>query len=578
MRKLIPVAVCLMFIGGLFLVGCQQSASKENPVASKAGAAADSKQTPNARPANASKKSTSVEANRADPVASKQPDSKPAEVGLVAPAAAVEPAEQPAAPEQPGRHGHPRLPPEHFIKTNGPIFQDWPKPEVLLVFTGQQLGYLEPCGCAGLNNQKGGLSRRHTMLRQLRGDGWRVVPMDLGGQIRYFGTQAEMKYGYTLESLVELGYRAVGLGAEDLRQPAEQIFLVASELSTEQNPFVASNVGVLDFGLEEFPAYRIVEEGGRRIGIAAILGKRQQAEIRSGGIVFRDPAEALAEVLPQLREKADFVVLLSYAEKDESAELLKQFPEFDLVVTAGGAKDPPSQPTYLEGSTTPIVEVGKKGMYAVAVGLYDEPDQMRYQRVPLDGRFDDSPEMLEMMVRYQDELKQRGLAGLGLKPQPHPSAGKFAGTETCAQCHTKAHEVWEQTPHAHATQTLIDLDPPRHHDPECLACHVTGWEPQRYFPFISGYLNLEKSAHLRANGCENCHGPAAKHAAAQLGEIELSEEEATEVLRRLRLPLEKPEKGISVAEANCRACHDEDNSPDFNFEQYWPQVAHEGKD
>jgi hypothetical protein len=29
---------------------------------------------------------------------------------------------------------------------------------------------------------------------------------------------------------------------------------------------------------------------------------------------------------------------------------------------------------------------------------------------------------------------------------------------------------------------------------------------------------------------------------------------------------------------NCMQCHDIDNSPDFDFKTYWPQVAHEGKD
>src|SRR6188768_2280077 len=48
-----------------------------------------------------------------------------------------------------------------------PLFSGWPKPKVALVLTGQQMGYLEPCGCTGLENQKGGLARRHTLIREL---------------------------------------------------------------------------------------------------------------------------------------------------------------------------------------------------------------------------------------------------------------------------------------------------------------------------------------------------------------------------------------------------------------------------
>jgi hypothetical protein len=39
----------------------------------------------------------------------------------------------------------------------------------------------------------------------------------------------------------------------------------------------------------------------------------------------------------------------------------------------------------------------------------------------------------------------------------------------------------------------------------------------------------------------------------------------------MRLPYEQAEK-------NCRTCHDHDNSPEFNFETYWPKVEHRGKD
>ena len=40
----------------------------------------------------------------------------------------------------------------------GPLFRGWGKPAVALVFTGQQYGYLQPCGCS--SPQLGGLTRR----------------------------------------------------------------------------------------------------------------------------------------------------------------------------------------------------------------------------------------------------------------------------------------------------------------------------------------------------------------------------------------------------------------------------------
>src|SRR5688572_29071619 len=103
------------------------------------------------------------------------------------------------------------------VAANEPIFVDWPQPEVAILFSGEQDGYLEPCGCAGLHNQKGGLSRRHSLIKQLREKGWSVVPFDLGGQIKRIGPQEEIKFRHALESLITLGYEAVALGPRDLR-------------------------------------------------------------------------------------------------------------------------------------------------------------------------------------------------------------------------------------------------------------------------------------------------------------------------------------------------------------------------
>src|SRR5688572_25145282 len=99
-----------------------------------------------------------------------------------------------------------------------PLFENWPKPAVAFVLTGQQLGYIEPCGCTGLENQKGGLARRHTLLKQLAEErGWPLVPLDVGSQVKRFGKQQEIKFAFTLQGMRTMGYRALTLGEGDLK-------------------------------------------------------------------------------------------------------------------------------------------------------------------------------------------------------------------------------------------------------------------------------------------------------------------------------------------------------------------------
>lgn len=470
------------------------------------------------------------------------------------------------------------------VEANGPIFVEWPKPEVALLFSGEQEGYLEPCGCAGLHNQKGGLKRRMTLIEQLREKDWPVVAMDAGGLAKRPGPQEEIKLRRAVESLIDMGYSAIGLGDVELRM---DLLSVAVNLSQENNPLTSANAALIAFDSGFTSRYKFIEAGGKKIGVTAVLGKDEVAELNNvSDLVLMDPDEALLQVVPTLRDaNCDQLVLMVYGDADEARRLARKFPHFQWVVTAKGAEEPPFAPTAIEGTPSQLIEVGHKGMYVVVVGIYDDPAQpVRYQKVPMDARFKDAPEMQEMMVKYQEELKTLGLAGLGIKAAPHPSGREFAGSAACADCHSNAAEIHQNTPHFHATETLeVRTSPPRMHDPECLSCHVTGWEPQKYFPFTGGYLSMEETPHLTGNGCENCHGPAAKHVAVEMGELEVTEEEQEKLRDVLRLKIVENEgnkegQALGTVVNMCLQCHDLDNSPDFDFQEYWPHVEHHGKD
>jgi hypothetical protein len=277
-------------------------------------------------------------------------------------------------------------------------------------------------------------------------------------------------------------------------------------------------------------------------------------------------------------------ILLAQTTLEESKKLAEDFPAFTLIVRANGFGEGVDN-AEMAGSVR-LIEVGKKGKAAGVIGLYpdDTENPVRFELVPLSGElFSDSDRMTQLMQNYQDRLKSEAVASTD-GTIPHPSGAIYVGAEKCGECHTKAYEIWKNTPHAHA---LESLDPTHQRkgferlhgvnksfDPECIACHVTGWDPEEYLRYESGFLNAEFAVNdaekqlqglLAGNQCENCHGPGNRH----VEYIEAGNK--TAAINEVKVNLQQVEQ-------TCNKCHDGDNSPAFNLEKYWEDVKHYGKD
>ncbi len=473
-------------------------------------------------------------------------------------------------------------------------FPHWPKPRLSLIVTGEQLGYFEPCGCTA--NQLGGMSRRADLFKKVSGLGWEVRGIDAGSVSRRSVRQAQIKFETMLTAMRELKYVSIGMGPEELR--LDPSYLISQHAADEPDSlaFVSANLtffGIADLGTP-LP-YRIVEHDGLKIGITSILGATRKKEVlperspeeeAAADIQWLDPITSLESVLKKFEEEnVTFRILLSQALIDETRSLAEKFPSFDLIVTAPSFGDGNREPE-MAGSVR-ILQVGAQGKHAGVVGIYpdDAENRVRFELVTMSAdHFQSSPRMAELMQSYQTRLKEDKIA-LVENAIVHPSGATFVGADKCGECHTTAFEIWKNTPHAHGFESL---DPAhqrtgyerlegvsRTHDPECLSCHVTGWDPQEFVRFQTGFINEEfaatpeeKSLHtlLAGNQCENCHGPGSRH--IELIEAGKDKEAAAEV----RVTLEQSKK------EGCVKCHDGENSPKFSFDEYWKKVEHYGKD
>lgn len=335
---------------------------------------------------------------------------------------------------------------------------------------------------------------------------------------------------------------------------------------------------------------------GIRVGVTAVVGEAVWERTFPGGVGteleygYEPPAEALARVLGEMEAEdstPDLMVLLSHCDVDNSRRLAEQFPQFDIVVTAGGPEDGHREPESIGDAW--LLQVGGKGKHAGVVGIFpDDPETpLRFELVEIDAeRFQRSPAIHELMRAYQERVEER-YGELTEDELTSPNGAEFVGAETCGTCHTKAYAVWSETPHAkHAYQGLIDgregeTDPiPRNHDPECLCCHTTGWDPQLALRFESGFVDTSSTPELMNQGCENCHGAGSLHVDLEQAVRDGGSVTEDVIAWRRQMHRTKDEARTNL----CTRCHDYENSPKFDsaekpFDTYWwPRVQHLGKD
>ncbi len=471
-----------------------------------------------------------------------------------------------------------------------PLLEGWKEPAAAIIVTGEQYGYMEPCGCS--ENQSGGISRRADLFRQIHEKQWPVTAIDLGGVVKRDRQQSQIKYAKLIEAMKWMDYKVMGIAKQELRLgPA---FLLSQHMPNPDTPdenleLIGTNSVFFDSPEFEVPVrWKAIEVGDVTIGVISILGESFQNEIVPSGasvdFSFRDVEEFVRPALEQLQDRScELIVLLANMNLDESRTLIEKYRDFDVVVSAGGVEDPLYENPVTLGETL-LVTTGHKGKYAGVIGFYPDGEQrLRFELVELNKqRFRDTSEMHDIMRAYQQELQDLQIVQ-NLVPITHPSGNTYTGAKVCGECHTKAYAFWKNTPHARAYDSLNTGRKgqeanwiSRVHDPECLACHVTGWDPQDVVRYDSGFVDLESTAHLVGQQCENCHGPGSQHVELErLWKTDRSKVELAQV-REGRRAMQLNE--ASAAKQVCFRCHDLDNSPHFDYDEYWKKVRHPFRD
>lgn len=422
-----------------------------------------------------------------------------------------------------------------------------PPPVFSVFYTCDTRGHIEPCGCA--SGMAGGLSRRQTYLREDLPRDYLLV--DAGDVTAGAREWERLELEYILKGYHQMGYHAVNLGIRELSLTAGQLV----EMKTRFGGLVSANV----MGPEGNPIcqpYVVVElSNGYRCGITGIVDDRLEADQIGTDLRVKSPAEALTRIIPELKQKVEYLVLLAFADETQMKALAQQFFELDLIV--GGQVQKASADPIRENRSAIVFNTDK----GKAVGRLDVISRegswdLRNRFRTLEEDMTPDPQIVTLMEDYKQQLRTRdfrpvkddvdGLSSISARRSK--TANRYVGPATCKECHPASYDTWLHSKHAHAFATLEEKG--HQYNPRCLKCHTVGYMAS------DGYINQRLTPDLLNVSCESCHGRGHYHNKAMAQET-------------------PPAKPVLMKLTKCLTCHDEDNSPEFEEEKYWEEIAHD---
>ena len=189
-----------------------------------------------------------------------------------------------------------------------------PDKVVTLIFTNDMESAYEPFPAWWRDDMEriGGIAELTTLIKNVRRDEPNVFLFDAGDI--FTGALSTATNGTLMfEFMISMGYDAMGIGNHEFDY-GHDIF----EWQKNRAPFpiLGANLFYKDTGFPYAQPHTIIERDGIRIGVIGILGQDAAgsavAPRHIAALDVRDPAEAVARSVKELRDDVDLIVLLTH--------------------------------------------------------------------------------------------------------------------------------------------------------------------------------------------------------------------------------------------------------------------------
>ena len=369
--------------------------------------------------------------------------------------------------------------------------------------------------------------------------------MDGGGFFPELDTQQDQAW-FQMDAMKLLGTDAVGVGGRDLHFGLAYLRETAK---SKKLPITSANLIDKKTKTPFFQPWLVKKVGTVNVGVFSVMSDKVDLGPSRDSIEVSDPQAAARKAIADLKKKgATVIVALSQLGKVETEDLVSAVEGIDAAVVGLNApllqKGRQIKNTIVCYGGEQGQNMGRTTLNLTAAKKFASGDNEAYILGP---DIPEKPEVLAIVKAFEDSFNEKmrkiekEKAAQQAQKVLEESPDRFLGAELCMRCHVDQAEQWKTTPHSHAWQTLVDNK--KEATPECIPCHVVGYQKP------GGFQTGADATKLANVQCENCHGMGTKHEAY-------------------------PTTAARISDKVCITCHQGENDPAFVFSEKLPKVIH----
>lgn len=370
--------------------------------------------------------------------------------------------------------------------------------------------------------------------------------IDAGNVFTSTGLQEQIKAEIAIEAMQQMSYSIFNLGNKDFVFGLDFLLKQTQQFSV---PTINANI-VYDDTEENITApYKILQFGLLRVGFIGVVAKDYEHEIMSAildntrAVTVLDEMTILKTQIDNINKQVDVIIVIANVGLEKSITIANKVEGIDVIICSNGEE---ITDDYLYFNGVYIVKAGYDGKYIgnlrLTFNLLNNIANADSSMIKLDSSIPEDEDMKALLDEYHFRLEEHKDELLDLEQKDPDTGLYYTGLSTCLQCHPIQASQWNGTPHAKAFSTLENSG--QDYNKECIPCHVTG------YGYTGGFTISDKTPEMKDVQCEMCHGAGGEHVDTQ------------------NLTFEP------ISETTCLKCHTEDNSPQFDYDTYYPVIKH----